>query len=235
MKLNKFIVVCVLMLAGIVFADATSTASAPAAPAPTASATSDSQSTKPASQAVSLEPQASAADVAFSKGFVSIEGGEMYPFGDLIDAVNNAFYGGLGFRYAYMEHVDGIVLFNYAYFTPYPDGVKIYGVHQFSGKLGVDWRWSAIRPLALGVGFACSWTRADFDDEKITENSFHDDLGGTLTDNETEFGWFVRANLPFLYKDKFTVGLNVLWEEIWTLPERSNMLSVGVYVERRLW
>lgn len=227
MKLNKFIVACVLMLAGIVFADAASTASAPAAPAPTASATSDSRSTKP-------EPQTSA-DSAFSHIYVSIEGGEIYPFGDLIDAVNNAFYGGIGMRYSYWHNVDGFVLFDYSYFTPYPEDLVIYGVHQFSGKLGLDFRWSKIRPLAVGAGFACSWTRADYDDEKVTKKSFHDDLGGTLTDNETEFGWFVRANLPFLYAKEFTVGFNAVWEELWTLPKRSDMLSVGVYVERRLW
>jgi hypothetical protein len=29
--------------------------------------------------------------------------------------------------------------------------------------------------------------------------------------------------------------LNVLWEQLWTLPERSNMLTIGFYVERRIW
>lgn len=56
-----------------------------------------------------------------------------------------------------------------------------------------------------------------------------------LTDNETEFGYFFRGNLPFIRTENYQAGLNILWENLWTLPERSNMLSVGVYVERRLW
>jgi len=59
--------------------------------------------------------------------------------------------------------------------------------------------------------------------------------GGMLLDNETEFGWFARINMPFLYYRSFTIGFNALWEQIWTLPERSNTLTIGVYVERRVW
>ena len=56
-----------------------------------------------------------------------------------------------------------------------------------------------------------------------------------LLDNETEFGWFARLNMPFFYYKDFTAGLDVLWEQLWTLPERSNTLTVGVYIERRVW
>ena len=135
------------------------------------------------------------ADSAFSKIYVSIEGGEMYPFGDLIDAVQNSFYGGVGFRYNYWSDVDGFV------------------------------------QLALGAGFTCNWTRADYDGEE----DYFTGRGGMLLDNETEFGWFARLNMPFLYYKSFTIGLDVLWEQLWTLPERSNTLTVGVYVERSVW
>ena len=33
----------------------------------------------------------------------------------------------------------------------------------------------------------------------------------------------------------YVAGLNVLWEQLWTLPERSNTLTVGFYLERRIW
>ena len=175
------------------------------------------------------------ADSAFSHIYVSIEGGEQYPFGDLIDAVENSFYGGVGFRYAYLENIDGFILFDYSYFKPVPEGVKIYGAHQFSGKLGLDFKWKAIAPLAIGAGLVCDWVRGDYDEDKLDEISFHNDLGGTLTDNETEFGWFARLNLPLIRKETYKVGFNALWKELWTLPKRSEMLSVGVYVERRIW
>lgn len=174
------------------------------------------------------------ADHAFSKAYISIEAGEIYPWGDLLDAVDETFYAGLGFRYSYWDDVDGFVTFNYSYFKPIPDNVPIDGAHQFSGKLGADWHWSLIRPFVLGIGFTCNWTRADLDDDDNKGKIYHQP-GGTLTDNETEFGWFARINVPLWNFEKMRVGLNFLWEELWTLPKRSDMLTVGLYVERRIW
>ncbi len=170
--------------------------------------------------------------IAFSKFYVSIEGGEKYPFGDLVDAVDNAFYAGLGARYAYWEDFDGIILFQYSYFEPHSKIPHIYGVHEVSGKLGLDYRWKLVSPVILGAGFLCNWTRADYDEK---HRPHFESQGGTLTDNETEFGWFARLNLPVLSLENYRVGMNMLWEQVWTLPERSNMLSVGLYVERRIW
>ena len=174
-------------------------------------------------------------DSSFSHIYVSVEGGEQYPFGDLVDAVENSFYGGFGFRYTDSENIDGFVLMDYSYIKPIPRGLKIYGAHQVSGKLGLDFKWKAIAPLAIGAGFVCDWVRGDYDDDKIDETSFNKDLGGTLTDNETEFGWFARVNLPLIRRETYRVGFNALWKELWTLPKRSEMLSMGVYFERRIW
>ncbi len=41
-----------------------------------------------------------------------------------------------------------------------------------------------------------------------------------LTDNESEFGSFIKAKLPILKYEKYAVGLNIYWEHIWTLPEK---------------
>lgn len=174
------------------------------------------------------------ADGAFSKVAISIEGGEVYPWGDLIDAVENAYYVGLGVRYSYWDNVDGIVMFNYSYFKPVPDNVSFDGTHQFSGKLGLDWKLSLISPVILGGGFTCNWVRADLDDD-VDKDETYKLPGGTLNDNETEFGWFARVNVPIFNFEKTKVGLNVLWEEVWTLPRRSDMLTAGLYVERSLW
>ncbi|MBR3073560.1 hypothetical protein [Fibrobacter sp.] len=167
-------------------------------------------------------------DVSFSHLSVILDGGELYPMGDLMDAVKNALYGGVGIRYTYWEDVDGIVMFQYAYFKPNTD-IYYDGVHQFIGRVGVDWKWKLIHPVVLGGGFTCNWTRADTD----KENS--DLRGGTLVDNETEFGWFVRINLPVFKYKEYSAGFHVMWEQLWTLPKRSNMLSAGVTVERSLW
>ncbi len=167
-------------------------------------------------------------DITFSHLSVFIEGGEIYPMGDLMDAVKNTLYGGIGVHYTYWDSVDGVVMFQYAYFKPRP---KIYydGVHQFMGRVGLDWNWKWIRPVVLGAGFTCSWTRAD------AEVIDYDARGGTLTDNETEFGWYARISLPVFKYKEYRAGFHVAWEQLWTLPERSNMLSAGLTFERSIW
>ena len=173
-------------------------------------------------------------DVMFSKAYIGIEGGEIYPFGDLIDAVYNTYYGGFNFRYSYWKNVDGVVMFHYAYFEPRPNVVTYDGVHQASGKLGLDWNFPIIHPVGLGGGFVCNWTRADLDDG-VKKDLIYNKPGGTLGDNETEFGWYARLNLKILNLENYRIGFNMMWEEIWTLPKRSDMLYVGLYIERKLW
>ena len=167
-------------------------------------------------------------DITFSHLSVFLEGGEIYPMGDLMDAVENALYGGVGVRYTYWENVDGIVMFQYTYFKPRTD-IKYDGVHQFMGRVGVEWKWPTIRPVALGGGFTCSWARAD------AENFDWMQQGGSLADNETEFGWYARISLPVFKFQEYSAGFHVMWEQLWTLPERSNMLSAGVSIERSIW
>ena len=184
--------------------------------------------------ALAQEDSAKVEDIAFSKAYLGIEGGEVYPFGDLIDAVENTLYGGLNFRYSYWKNVDGVVMFHYAYFKPRPDVVPYDGVHQASGKLGLDWRFPAIHPMVFGGGFACNWTRADLDDD-VVKDEIYEKPGGTLGDNETEFGWYAHLNVVLWNLETYRVGFNFMWEEIWTLPKRSDMLYAGIYVERKLW
>ena len=167
-------------------------------------------------------------DVSFSHFAVFLEGGEIYPMGDLQDAVKNTLYGGVGVRYTYWDNVDGIVMFQYAYFKPRPK-IGYDGVHQFMGRVGADWKWSVIQPVVLGAGFTCNWTRAD------AENFGWAERGGSLADNETEFGWYARISLPVFKFKEYSTGFHLMWERLWTLPKRSDMLSAGVTFERSLW
>lgn len=197
--------------------------------APDSTQSSEPVASKPAVDSAKAPVDALA--YAFHKAYISIEGGEMYPFGDLVDAVENSFYGGIGFRYSYWPDFDGFIHFNYAYVKVRAEGIPFPGVHQFVGRIGLDWHWRLLRPLAVGAGFTCNWTRADSDEE----DKFYEGRGGMLLDNETEFGWFARVNMPFTSFKGVTAGLNVLWEQLWTLPERSNTQTVGFYLERRIW
>lgn len=234
MNLYKFFAACVLMFASVTFADSVSAAPASSTP----QGESVSGQNEPA-QSFSAKKEHldsanlssdSPADIAFSHFYIGVEGGEIYPFGDLVDAVENTLYGGFNIRFSYWENIDEIIMFHYSYFEPRPSKVRVSGVHQFSGKLGIDLRLNFINPVIVGFGFTCDWTRAD-DDKDIR----YTELGGTLTDNETEFGWFARINVPVIKLENYRIGFNVMWEELWTLPKRSDLLSAGLYFERRIW
>lgn len=178
---------------------------------------------------------AQAQDSAFSHLSVSVNAGEVYPWGRLQDAVENTVYVGAGVRYTYWEDFDGIVQMDYSYFTPATKNQIIYGIHQVNGKLGLSYRNPNVKSVELGGGFLCSWTRADYDESKVNKKTFKKDAGGTLIDNETEFGWFLRLDLPVWKTENYRVGLNAEWQELWTLPKRSDMLYFGLFVERSIW
>lgn len=163
----------------------------------------------------------------FSEMFLGIEGGELYPMGDLMDVLDNALYAQLQFRYSYYKSLDGYIHFGYSYLETTDDEIDFPGVHQFHGRVGVLWHVPGVESIRLGGGFSCIWARSD-------GGSASAKLGGMLSDNESEFGWHARLDLAAFRLQNWNVGFNAYWEQIWTLPERSNTLWFGVYVERRL-
>lgn len=168
-------------------------------------------------------------DYMFSEGYLALEGGEAYPWGIVEDAVQPSLYGQGEFYYRYWENTYGLVQFGYAYFRTQDYFKRFPGVHQFHGRVGLDHQFSWMRPILLGVGFSCIWARSDGGDPEDKGP------GVMLTDNESEFGSFIKAKLPILKYEKYAVGLNIYWEHIWTLPEKSNMLWIGLFVQRRMW
>lgn len=224
MKLYKVFAACVLMFASVTFADSVNAVVAAPAPKVTASADSQASSLEPRTSSVSAS-----SDIMFSKVYLSIEGGRIYPLGDMLDAVEDTWFAGLGIRYAYWENVEGLLDFDFTYFKMKPDSIYFPGVFQFMGRLGLDWHSRVIKPVVVGAGFTCNWTRADGGKEEL-----YNERGGTLNDNETEFGIFAHINVPLLVYDRIRTYLNVQWEELWTLPKRSDMLYAGVIFEWRV-
>lgn len=163
----------------------------------------------------------------FDDVYVGLEGGNIYPWGDLEDALYNSWYGQLNFRYNYYKSLDGYVNFGYTYFETRDAAVDFPGVHQFNGRVGLLWSIPKTPGFRLGGGFSCIWTRSDGGDPNAK-------LGGMLSDNESEFGWNAMLSLPVIRSENWNVGLNTYWEQIWTTPERSNMLWVGMFIERKV-
>lgn len=165
MKLYKVFAACVLMLASVTFADSVNAVVAAPAPKVTASADSQASSLEPRTSSVSAS-----SDIMFSKVYLSIEGGRIYPLGDMLDAVEDTWFAGLGIRYAYWENVEGLLDFDFTYFKMKPDSIYFPGVFQFMGRLGLDWHGRVIKPVVVGAGFTCNWTRADGGKGNCTTN-----------------------------------------------------------------
>ncbi|MDR1760726.1 MAG: hypothetical protein LBR60_09430 [Fibrobacter sp.] len=163
---------------------------------------------------------------AFSSVRLAGEAGFIYPLGDLRDAIENSYYGLAEFRYRYRGSFWGFLQFGYSYVRTH-DWVEFPGVHQFNGRVGLDVSAEWIRPLRFGGGFSCVWLRADGTDKEV-ENT-------ELSSNESEFGWFARADLPILILENYQAGVRLYGEQIWSLPEASTSIWFGIYVERRLW
>lgn len=165
----------------------------------------------------------------FSEGYLGLEGGDAYPWGTTEDAIQPALFGQGNFTYRYWKNTYGIVQFGYAYFKTYTEFKRFPGVHQFHGRVGLEHQFSWLRPLFLGAGFSCIWARSDGGDQEDKGP------GVMLTDNESEFGTFLKVRLPIWKNEKYAIGANIYWEQLWTLPEKSNMLWIGVFVQRRMW
>lgn len=168
-------------------------------------------------------------DWIFSEASMALEGGDAYPWGNLEDAIKPALYGQGEFSYRYWENTFGLVQFGYGYFRTQDDFKRFPGVHQFHGRVGLEHQPSWMSPLFIGAGFSCILTRSDGGDPNDKSP------GVLLATNETEFGAFVKLKLPIWKNETYAIGVNLYWEEIWTLPQASDMLWIGFFVQRRLW
>lgn len=164
-------------------------------------------------------------DKEFSTAAVGVEGGAIYFLDDAQDALDNTYYGLLEFEYAYFRNFRGVVQFGYAY-LPTKGDVDYPGIHQFNGRVGLDYPLPVAKPIAVGAGFSCIWLRAD-DDGDVSHS--------TLADNETEFGSYVRLDLPIITLENWRLGAKVYYEMLWTLPETSQTAWFGFYLQRKLW
>lgn len=164
--------------------------------------------------------------VEFSHAAIGIEMGALYLLDDSKHALDDTYYGLVEFEYAYYRRLTGIVQFGYAY-LPTKGSLDYPGIHQANGRVGIDYALPFVEPVALGMGFSCVWMRADGDGGDASVS--------TLDDNETEFGAYVRLNLPIVTLENWRFGAKVYYENLWTEPETSQTAWFGLYLQRKLW
>lgn len=174
---------------------------------------------------VSLFAKTDSSKTEFSHAGIGIEGGALYFLDDVQDALDNTYYGLLEFEYLYFEKFRGVVQFGYSY-LPTKGDVEYPGIHQVNGRVGVDYPLPIAKPIAIGAGFSCVWMRAD-DDGDVSRS--------TLEDNETEFGFYARLDLPILKLENWRMGAKFYFETLWTEPETSQTAWFGFYLQRKLW
>lgn len=93
-------------------------------------------------------------------------------------------------------------------------------LHHALGQFGLGWR-GGCGGLASGVGLY--YVRAQ---SKRTDQDL------LLDDNESEFGWFFRAESPRLTLGrKKSLGIAVEIHRIWTLPQPSHLFWSGLSME----
>lgn len=164
--------------------------------------------------------------VELSHAAVAVEVGALYLLDDSKEALDDTYYVLSEFEYSYFRRLTGVVQFGYAYLSTKGD-LDYPGIHQVNGRVGLDYSLPFVEPVAVGGGFSCIWMRADDDGG--------DASASTLDDNETEFGAYVRLNLPILNFGNWRVGAKVYYENLWTEPETSETAWFGFYVQRHLW
>ncbi len=174
---------------------------------------------------VSLFAKMDSSKTEFSHAGIGIEGGALYFLDDVQDALDNTYYGLLEFEYLYFEKFLGVVQFGYSY-LPTKGNVEYPGIHQVNGRVGLDYPLPIAKPIAVGAGFSCIWMRADADG---------DVSHSTLADNETEFGFYARLDLPILMLENWRMGARFYFETLWTEPETSQTAWFGFYLQRKLW
>lgn len=166
------------------------------------------------------------ADVEFSHAALGIEGGALYFLDDVQDALDNTYYVLAEFNYRYFEKFVGVVQFGYSY-LPTKARVEYPGIHQANGRVGLDYPLPFVEPVAVGAGFSCIWMRTDDEGGDVSHS--------TLADNETEFGFYARLDLPILTFEKWRLGAKLYYETLWTEPETSQTAWFGFYLQRKLW
>ena len=163
-------------------------------------------------------------EVEFAHAAVALEGGALYLLDDAQDGFEDSYYGLLEFDYSFFRNFVGIVQFGYSY-LPTKSGVDYDGTHMAIGRIGLDYPIPFIQPVSIGGGFTCIWMRAEGADPSTS----------TLDDNESEFGVFVRLNLPIITLEKWRLGAKVYFESLWTESETSEQAHFEFYLQRQIW
>lgn len=164
--------------------------------------------------------------VEFAHASIAVEGGALYLLDDARQNLDDTYYGLWEVNYSFFRTWVGVIQMGYAYLSTTGD-VTFSGIHQVNGRIGLDYPLPFVKPISLGAGFSCIWMRAD---DVTDENS-----KSSLIDNESEFGFYARLNLPILNWDKWRLGAKVYFERIWTAPETSETAWFGFYLQRNLW
>lgn len=157
----------------------------------------------------------------FSAMRATVEGGRVSPMGDLSLKAESAYYGNMGVAYPYAPHLEGYALGGYAYVPV--SSPAFAGLHQLSGRAGIELSPSWLAPLSVGGGISMIFVRGDSIAPEAKEYF--------LYDNESEFGWHARLTMPVIRQPSWRMGFRANWEEIWTLPAKSQFFWLGLYVE----
>lgn len=150
------------------------------------------------------------------------EGGRATFIGDLRKETNPSWYGNLTLEYPCAPRLFGYMEGGYSY-IPVTNGTAT-GLHQFSGRAGLQTLMPLFTRLSAGGGITLSAARG-----------YHMDKSYLLSTSESEFGWNARISCHLVKVSHYQIGFRAHWDHLWTTPEATNIVWAGFFVEAFPW
>ncbi|HSQ42267.1 MAG TPA: hypothetical protein VLM37_08325 [Fibrobacteraceae bacterium] len=151
------------------------------------------------------------------------ETGVLQPVGNLYDVFNRVPQVRLSANFPYTKHWNWRASLAYAHLT----GWEETEVHHITASLGLDAEIPHCAGLQIGAGIGLFFVRAD------PNSAQKDSVMSTyqLGDNESEFGWTLRTQMPVWRWSWGRLFLSMDYLHAWTQPQASHLLDGGVGLE----
>ena len=151
---------------------------------------------------------------------LSVDGGIVYFPGKLSEEIEVAPYGGFEVDFELTEYTE-FYLHGALSYLKLKRNNDFKGLFQFIGRAGLETPQSLFKYASAGVGISIAGVRGNSDGEDAEKYM--------LSSSESEFGWNARLKMNVLKMGNLKFGLLVNYDEIWTLPKNTSILSGGIF------
>lgn len=148
-----------------------------------------------------------------------LQGGMILPMNELRGVIDNDYNTLIGIRFSYWNSFYAHLSVDYSYLN-----CRQADFHHAVGKVGLDWEIPKTYGAELGLGLGLFFLRAKEIRELVS-----------FVDNESDYGVYFRVQTPALVLGNFDFSAEAMWDIVFTLPERSEFLRLGLNARYKLW